>query len=225
MEYLDPVQKQPQFPQHGANKYHGAIVENYEAKRVNDPKWTTEQAIIEGMLSDLPAGSTVLDCPVGTGRFLHFYAQRGLRFIGMDRSGDMLVQSALKLLTEDQVATWVQASNERGTILPFQLRDIGSYLIIGDACKTGLNDKCVDAAVVCRLTRWLIEEQGPAGIVAMLKEMQRVSRQRIIVTVRVENHKWAVSRHLVNSALDGWQIARDERGHEDAYRVLMLEPA
>jgi ubiquinone/menaquinone biosynthesis C-methylase UbiE len=223
MEYLPPVAQQ-QAPAHGANKYHGSVAENYDGKRVNDPKWTTEQAIIEAMLSDLPEGSTVLDCPVGTGRFVRFYAERKLKFIGMDRSGDMLVQSALKLVSQDKAEAWVAESNKRNTVLPFHLKDLGSYLVIGDACQTGMKDKSVDAAVVCRLTRWLIEEQGPAGIVAMLKEMQRVSRSKIILTARVEGHKWAVSRHLINSALDGWTVYNDAEGYEPAYRIMELRP-
>jgi ubiquinone/menaquinone biosynthesis C-methylase UbiE len=224
MEYLPPVQ-QPQAIVHGANKYYGDIASGYDAKRDTSPKWTIEQAIIERMISELPEGSMVLDCPVGTGRFLNCYVANKLKFIGMDRSGDMLVQSALKLLPEDRVAAWVQASNERNTVLPFRLADHGdSMLVIGDACKTGLKDKSVDCAVICRLTRWLIEEQGPAGIVAMLKEMQRVARQKIIVTVRVRDHKWAVSRHLVESALDGWRVHEDAEGYVQEYRVMELRP-
>jgi ubiquinone/menaquinone biosynthesis C-methylase UbiE len=223
LEYLPPVQ-QPQAPAHGANKYFGDIAAGYDAKRDTSPKWTIEQQIIERMISELPEGSTVLDCPVGTGRFLNCYIANKLRFIGMDRSGDMLVQSALKLLPEDRVAAWVETSNQHNTILPFRLKDHGdSMLVIGDACQTGLKDKSVDCACVIRLTRWLIEEQGPAGIVAMLKEMQRVSRSKIILTVRVREHKWAVTRELIESGLDGWRIAEDIEGYEPAYRVMLAE--
>lgn len=224
MEYLPPVQ-QPQAPVHGANKYFGDIAAGYDAKRDTSPKWTIEQTIIERMLSELQEGSTVLDCPVGTGRFLPCYVANKLKFIGMDRSGDMLVQSALKLLPEDRVAEWVAASNAHNTILPFKLKDHDSYLLIGDACQTGLKDKSVDAACVIRLTRWLIEEQGPAGIVQMLREMQRVARQKIILTARVAGHKYSVTRHLIESALDGWQVHEDAQGYEEPYRILELRPA
>lgn len=225
MEYLAPVSQQPQAPVHGANKYHGSIAQGYDAKRDTSPKWVIEQKIIEDMISELPEGSTVLDCPVGTGRFLPCYVANGLKFIGMDRSGDMLVQSALKLLPEERVAQWVAASNQHNTILPFRLKDHGdSMLVVGDACQTGLKDKAVDCACVIRLTRWLIEEQGPAGIVAMLKEMQRVSRGKIILTARVHGHKWSVTRELIQSALDGWAIARDEQGYVPEYRIICIEP-
>jgi hypothetical protein len=225
MEYLPPVSQQPHVQQHGAGKYHGPVAENYDAKRVGDPKWTVEQQIIERMIGELPGGSEILDVPVGTGRFLDCYIANGHKFIGMDISGDMLVQSALKLMTEDQVATWVAASNERNTILPLSIKDRNGMLVPGNILKTGLKDKAVDAIVACRITRWVIGEHGPAGIVAMLKELQRVARQKIIITARVEGHKWAVSRHLINSALDGWRIAEDAEGYVPEYRIMEFCPA
>jgi SAM-dependent methyltransferase len=226
MDYLPPVQQQPmQVPQHGAHKYHGQIAEGYDSKRVNDPKWTVEQAIIEGMISELPGGSEILDVPVGTGRFIDCYIANGHKFIGMDISGDMLVQSALKLMTEDQVAAWVQASNERNTILPLHIKDKNGLLVPGNIMQTGIPDKHVDAIVACRITRWLIGEHGPAGIVKTLKELQRIARRKIIITARVRDHKFAVSEHLIASALDGWKIARNEEGYQPQYRVMLLEAA
>jgi len=226
LEYLPPAtQLQPQALQHGAHKYHGAIAEGYDDKRKADPKWTIEQAIIEDMIAELPEGSEILDCPVGTGRFLECYVANKLNFIGMDISGDMLVQSALKLMTEDQVAMWVQASNERNTVLPLKITDKNGVLVTGSILQTGLNDKSVDVAIACRITRWIIGEHGPVGIVAMLRELQRVARQKIIITARVEGHKFSVTRHLIESALNGWRISRDEEGYQTAYRILMLEPA
>lgn len=225
MQYLPAATKQPQVHQHGAHKYVGPVAENYDNKRIDDPKWTIEQAIIENMIAELPGGSEILDCPVGTGRFLNAYVANGHRFIGMDISGDMLVQSALKLMSEDQVATWVQASNERNTIMPLRINDRNGMLIPGNILQIGLPDKHVDCAVSVRITRWVIGEHGPAGIAQMLKELQRVSRKRIIITARVRDHKFAVSEHLIESALDGWKIARNEEGYQPQYRILMLEPA
>jgi SAM-dependent methyltransferase len=226
MDYLAPVQQAPmQAPLSGAHKYHGQIAEGYDAKRVDDPKWTVEQQIIEGMIAELPGGSEILDCPVGTGRFLHAYVANGHKFIGMDISGDMLVQSALKLMTEDQVAMWVQASNERNSILPLHIKDRNGLLIPGNILRTGLPDKHVDCAIACRITRWVIGEHGPAGIAQMLKELQRVARKRIVITARVRDHKFAVTEHLIESALDGFKIARNEEGYQPQYRVLLLEAA
>jgi ubiquinone/menaquinone biosynthesis C-methylase UbiE len=203
MEYLPPA-GQPQQPQpqvQGAGKYHGAVATGYDAKRENDPKWIIEQKIITGMLDDLPEGSLVFDCPVGTGRFLPFYIDKGFTFIGMDLSTDMLSQAGAK----------VQPLAERAT----------GELRVGDVRNTQMADKSVDAVVNCRITRWL----SPADCQVMLKEMQRIARQRIIWTARVANHPHARTLELFEAALDGWKIVRNEAGSDLDYRILMAVPA
>jgi ubiquinone/menaquinone biosynthesis C-methylase UbiE len=192
MEYL------PTAPRQGADKYHGAIASGYDAKRDQSPKWTIEQNHIEDMLSDLPTGSWVLDVPCGTGRFFKFYHDRGLLFVGVDRSEDMLTQAGHK-------------------VIDFQK----ARLHVGDVRKlAALADKSVDAVVMCRLTRWL----SPNDCVLALKELQRVSRQKIISTWRVRNHPHARSYDLIKSALDGWAIHRDEQGSDPDYRIIELRP-
>jgi ubiquinone/menaquinone biosynthesis C-methylase UbiE len=225
MEYLPPVQQQRPHPQapgaNGAEKYHGPIAEGYDAKRESSPKWTCEQRLIEGMLSDLPAGSVVLDCPVGTGRFLTFYGEKGFHFVGADISGDMLVQSALKVMPQHQVEQWVAASNQRNTILPLRIKDKGS-LIIGDVRQSGLEDKSVDAAVACRISRWL----SPADNQVMMRELQRVARRRIILTARVANHREARSQELFESVLTpDWKLAESAAGYVLDYRVMRFARA
>jgi ubiquinone/menaquinone biosynthesis C-methylase UbiE len=264
MEYLPPVQQQPmQVPQSGAHKYHGERVEDYDDEREPDDKWKVEQAIIENMIKELPAGSEILDCPVGTGRFLHAYANvNDYKFIGMDISGDMLYKSARKIDPAgakawiDNCDAWIvrciktgETTSVRigGTSIPrvgtqinvsgrmaklhvdaakLQPIDIDGkgWLQPGNILNTGLPDKSFDCAINCRITRWIIGDHGPAGIVQMLKEMQRVTRQKIIITARVEGHKWAVSRHLINSALDGWRVAEDAEGYVPEYRIICIEP-
>ena len=201
LTYLPPVQQVT--AQHGAAKYVGAVAAGYDAKRENTEKFIVEQGIIERMLGDLPSGTRVLDCPVGTGRFLPYYVERDFIFIGMDRSMDMMTIAATK----------VKSQKARGE------------LHVGNILATNLADKAVDVTVNCRITRWVIGEHGPSGIAAMLKEMQRVTLERIILTARVRDHKYAVTRDLIESALDGWVIHEDAEGYEPAYRIMELRPA
>lgn len=224
MQYLPPVQRQApqpqQVPSQGAGKYHGPVAQNYDAKREHDAKWVCEQRVIEGMLSDLPKGSIVLDCPVGTGRFLPFYMEQGFKFIGADLSGDMLIQSALKLgASKDNIQEWVNRSDAAKAIIPLDIDEHGT-LLQGDIRKIGLEAKAVDAAVMVRLTRWL----SPEDCQVALKELQRVCRSRIIWTARVANHQHARSMDLFEAALDGWKITRNEAGYVMDYRILMAEP-
>ena len=192
MEYI-PTQR----PMEGAGKYYGTVASGYDAKRIENPKWQIEQAAIESMLDDLPKGSWVLDVPCGTGRFFKFYHDKGFIFRGVDRSMDMLKEAATKVVDPQK-----------------------AKLAEGDVRALGLYDKSVDAAVMCRLSRWL----SPNDCVVALKELQRVSRQKIISTWRVRNHPHARSYDLINSALDGWKIHRDEQGSDPDYRIIELRP-
>lgn len=195
MEYI-PTQ-QPS----GAGKYHGAIAAGYDAKRKDDPKRILAKRIVEDMLADLPSGSWLLDCPCGTGRFLPFCQDKGLIYIGMDASIDMLKQAAAKVTNPQKVRL------EQASI--FELpRD----------------DKSIDASLMIDLTRWIMGDYGPDGIKQALSELQRVTRQRIILTARVRNHKFAVTYELIESALDGWKIYRDEAGIDLDYRIIELRP-
>jgi ubiquinone/menaquinone biosynthesis C-methylase UbiE len=203
MEYLPPVSApQPQLPQHGAGKYHGQVAANYDAKRETSDKWIVEQRIIESWLDELPDGAVVLDAPMGTGRFMEVCARKKFQLFGLDRQGDMLQQALVKA---------------KALGYDFKLR-------IGNVLETGLPDKSVDCVTCIRLTRWMIEEHGPEGIQHLLRELQRVSRKRIILTARVAAKRWAVTTDLIESALDGWRIERNVAGYELNYRVIMLSP-
>src|SRR3990167_5525647 len=69
--------------QSGAGKYNGAIAKGYDAKREDSEKWKAEDRIMRGMLTDLPRGTSVLDVPVGTGRFIPFYEEFGFNVLGL----------------------------------------------------------------------------------------------------------------------------------------------
>lgn len=207
MEYLPPMQPQQAVTQQqqlsGSRKFIGAVAAGYDAKREKSPKWIIEQRIIQEMLDDLPPDTIVLDAPLGTGRFIPFYAEKQFICLGADISMDMLQQAMQRHGN----------LNVRGELRPADVR------------ATGLPDKSVDVAVNCRVTRWLMGDHGPQGIIQLLHEMQRVARKRIVLTARVRNHKFAVSYELIASALNGWKIHRDETGADLDYRILELRPA
>src|SRR3982751_5461984 len=72
-----------------SSKYFGAVASAYDAHRLDD-KWIAEQEAVEGLLSEVPAGSKVLDAPTGTGRLIPLLIDRGLAVHGVDVSADML---------------------------------------------------------------------------------------------------------------------------------------
>lgn len=76
-----------------ADTYHGAAARSYDAIRESSPKWAFEQDSLHGYLQDIaPEIASVLDAPVGTGRFLESYlSMPSLTTIhGFDLSQDML---------------------------------------------------------------------------------------------------------------------------------------
>lgn len=184
-------------PKQGADKYYGPVASGYDAKRESDPKWTIEQRVIEDMLSDVPSGSWVLDIPCGTGRFFPYYAKKGFIFRGCDKSADMLAQAAKKVV--DPHKARLQVADVRS--LPFE-------------------DKSVDAALMIRLTRWLT----PAECQKAFSELQRVARDRIILTARIANHPHARSLELFTTFMQpDWRLERNEAGVDTDYRILMFK--
>lgn len=114
----------------GANKvatkrYRGKGATGYEAKRAGTNKWKLED---EGVRTLLPKNiRTVLDVPVGTGRFWDLYVERGIMATGLDTSEDMLNEAA-----------------EKGMI----------GLRFGDIRNIPFDDKSFDAVVCIRLMAW-----------------------------------------------------------------------
>ena len=181
----------------GADKYHGAVVDNYEDKRSQQPRWIAEQNIIETALDVLPNESVVLDVPIGTGRFFEAIRRSQHKLIGVDVSDDMLKTAQSKIQDGDK-----------------------TMLIKGPVWQTGLDDQSVDVSVMCRLTRWLNPDERKAA----LMELQRVTKTLIILTARVRNHDYSYTYDDINEAIDGgtWAAAWDYGAHEEDYRVLAI---
>lgn len=219
MQYLDPIPQQGQQSQQqvaqpgGARKYTGATAQGYDAKRETSAKWVAEQQIIEDMLSDLPRGSVILDAPCGTGRFFDFYAQKEFVVGALDTSADMIALAAQKITDPNSLIDgkrqWSFAQ--------------------GDVRNTDLPEGYVDASVMVRLTRWLEPEECQAAF----RELQRVTRGRIILTARVANHPHMRPVELFEAVLEpGWKLTRNEPGAtgtpeaaqvDEDYRILMFE--
>ena len=188
--------------EHALRKYHGAVATGYDAKREESPKWHAEQAIITDMLSDIPSGDWILDCPVGTGRFIPVYEERGFCVQAVDVSVDMMKEAIAKVTKPGNWINFTQADIRTINLWP----------------------QSVDVSLMVRLTRWL----SPDDCIVALRQLQRVTRKRIIFTARVRHRRPDLVRgyDMINAALEGWDIARDEQtGDDPDLRVIALEPA
>jgi ubiquinone/menaquinone biosynthesis C-methylase UbiE len=107
-------------------------------------------------MKDLPKGTTVLDVPVGTGRFLKFFSGCGFKVTGIDASEEMLS-------------------------LAGQLKVKNATLIKGDARNLEYTDKAFDAVVCVRLLHLLPEAQ----MKKVIAEITRVTKKLCIITVQL----------------------------------------
>jgi ubiquinone/menaquinone biosynthesis C-methylase UbiE len=186
-------------PTQGARKYTGSVATGYDAKRTESPKWHAEQAILEGIIDALPNGSRILDVPVGTGRLIPAYERNDHQWVGIDLSTDMLDESAAKV-TKPELALMLQC-------------DVTKL----DHIKFSDNFDC---AFMIRLTRWLNPEQRTIA----LKQLQRVSRRKIVFTARIANHPYAYPLEAIEAAIEpGWKLAENIEAGEPEYRVFVLE--
>jgi ubiquinone/menaquinone biosynthesis C-methylase UbiE len=141
-----------------SNRYTGSSAEQYDSRRSGLAKWSREQDVMARILSRFPRGTMVLDVPVGTGRFIEFYKQYGLRTIGVDVSADMLRQCEKKAIEHEYDMPLVRCS----------IVDLG------------LSDDCCEAVVCVRFLNWLEYEE----LTKAMAELRRVSRGHLVLGLR-----------------------------------------
>ncbi|MCC5986047.1 MAG: class I SAM-dependent methyltransferase [Pararhodobacter sp.] len=140
------------------NVYYGDIAEYYDAERETKLRWQREQAAVSALLERLPQGLRVLDVPVGTGRFMEFYIQRGDRVCGLDASTSMLERARARAGNEAQ----------------------GIELVEGDATALNFADGSFDLVVSVRFLRHILPF---AQAKQALTEMARVCRGHAIIEI------------------------------------------
>jgi ubiquinone/menaquinone biosynthesis C-methylase UbiE len=141
----------------GKSAYHGDVAARYEEDRMKEPLWADEQEFVRRWTGHLSRGATVLDLPVGTGRFLEILLTAGLRVRAMDISEDMLAEVRKRPVSA------------------------GADLVIarGDAEHLDLPDGAIDHVLCWRLFHLL----PLPTIERALSEFRRVCRGTIVVQV------------------------------------------
>lgn len=74
------------------NEYYNNKADSYLKKREHTEGWKKEHNTVVDILNTLPPEIKVLDVPVGTGRFIKEYINRGYSTFGVDISSDMMKQ-------------------------------------------------------------------------------------------------------------------------------------
>ncbi len=161
-----------------STRYTGGIATSYEALRTGSTDWPKEQAVVERFLRTLPAGSSIIDVPVGTGRFLPFYKTFGLKPTGLDISLDML-----------------DSAKEKAGALALDID-----LAKADIRHLQFADRSVDTVLCVRFVNWI----DFVGFEAVMAELARVARSNIIVSVRV----WPTPKSLGKRLGQAWTAFR-----------------
>lgn len=187
-------------------KYHGEKAKTYDEIRTKQARWHFENGVVEKWLTEMkPIAKQVVDCPVGTGRFLKKYHELGINAHGIDVSEAMLALAKKKVPKGNKLI----------------------HLAQGDATKLEVKDKFFDGAVVVRFLD-LIDEDAMKAVVT---EMARVSKKFIICTIRLgekyvpksntAEHDAKKFRALVSKL--GFAVASEERFREGSWHVLLLK--
>lgn len=136
---------------------------SYEKVRFSSPlgryRWQREQAAVSELINRIPPGSSILDCPCGTGRWWSLLLGRASQLTAMDISAGML-----------------EFASKRPEVAANSIK-----LLTGDAEAIPLDDGAVDYVFSHALTKHL---PWPVQY-AVFKEFGRVARKGVICSFSV----------------------------------------
>ena len=144
-------------------QYFGVNAANYLAKREHTEGWKQQHKTVVELLDQLPRDIKVLDVPVGTGRFLGEYVNRGYKVFGIDISEDMIKQADV---------------NGRG------LENV--HLQIGDARKLPYKEKFFDLSVSYKFLGYIPPLKDA---IIILKEIHRVTKTWAILDLQARSNQ------------------------------------
>ena len=140
-----------------SSEYFGFVAATY-VNHLLGPKWSSENAAVEALLASIPEGASVLDVPVGTGRFFPLYMARKLTVCGIDVSEDML----------EQAANHAEEIGATVTLAKGDIRDLP------------FPDSHFDLVLCVRF----LNLAGDAMMAEALREIARVSHRGVLIGVR-----------------------------------------
>lgn len=156
----------------GYYKYDQTVAENYEESRNIERHWIRENEFINNYLKGNHSYASLLDLPVGTGRFLEYYSYFET-VVGIDISEDMLSEARKK----------ARHFSSNGTV----------RLLKGDVFDIKFPNGFFDISIIFRLFHLLPDDfLGPA-----IKELCRVTHKELVVQTYVPlNNKISPSEKL-----------------------------
>lgn len=169
----------------GESAYSRDVASSYEKDRMVEEIWRKEQNYAEKVIQAIPAGSRVLDIPVGTGRFFEYYQARDVQVVGIDISESMLEEAAGKAASSSV------------------------ELCLGDARSLDYPENTFDFVLCWRLLHLL-----PVDILReVICELARVTSGKLYIQVYVRDHWYYPLRfkRILGRIFSGIRIQRSSR--------------
>jgi SAM-dependent methyltransferase len=137
--------------------------QNYERTR-QGARWSAETAAFRALFRRVNPRS-VLDCPVGTGRWFNIYRQRAVSVLGLDLSRDMLAEAAKKVWPGAQIV-------------------LGVVDLLAPAALSDLGVDC-DLIVCTRFVYWLLPQQ----LLPFFSKLRATNAKYFIMNAKVTPEK------------------------------------
>ena len=179
-----------------ADKYYGEAARRYDAERCHSLRWAREQQAV----ADFVFSGPILDVPLGTGRYVGIYWDKGLDVIGVDVSVDMLAEAKKR---------YPELDARPGSVLSLPFAD-----------------KTFGTVVCTRLLDWL----PPADMERAVAELRRMANIIIVTIRHGREEARVNYTHDLNRfyrAIDGLhveqrrvtEVTRD--GTEEVFRLCL----
>ena len=181
---------------HNVLAYTGRKARDYEAKRASTNKWQLENEAVAALLPS--HACTVLDVPVGTGRFAPLYRYRRMTIVGVDVSLDMLDEARAKGLED---LRW------------------------GDIRDLKFDNDTFDFAVCIRLANWLTPEDLSRALAEMARVAHSVIigiRLRPVAELKSKLWRHAVADFHECVKAVGLEVVASEPIDAKGYYILRL---
>lgn len=192
--------------EHGA--YSPSEAATYEADRETEPLWLVENAFVRTLVDSTPATS-VLDAPVGTGRFLDLY--QGKSVTGIDLSQAMLDEAQKRATSLSLSNVVLQLGNV--SELPFNNKQFGlviSWRLLHLLPPEAMAGALAELARVCLGTLCIQTYERAALSARLLAKTKRwVRRFSLTFAGKWRLTPWSHIRAYTHSRYDIEQAARD----------------
>ena len=182
------------------DRYTGKVAREYEARRKDKPVWKAEWGAVYNMTHHHHPGATLLDVPVGTGRFAEIYEMHQFQVWGLDTSKDMIVHAIPRV----------------NPMVSFGLL----YLDEGSILSMPYPDGYFDCVVCVRLLNWFNEDE----MFKAIAEIGRVTKEDAVISIRFSGRTSKKGNRPHSQDAFTEALARSGLGENQKARIFLAKP-